>query len=251
MKKVFLIFSALISSVFFTACIQNSDEQYEVEDFQVDNEYIEYPDADEDAVSDDDATGSVWDVTFSFLGTINNGELSDDDTVSGAVNDDDETNDDDTAAPADKQDIVYGSGVLTYINLAGEPVMINSDSWAIKKSITLNSGHKVPILQVFFADSALHADDDGRVVYFVLQLEGSSVSSKSETYYINNDKLYKAKVKLSDDGKIEEICYIQEPDPTKGKVNIYTSNIRIGEELRVDGYANMLDMEVKECKIMN
>ncbi|MBR6422350.1 hypothetical protein IKS86_06535 [bacterium] len=224
MKKVFLIFSALIFSVFFTACIQNSDEQYEVEDFQVDNEYIEYPDADDDTVSDDDAAGAVWDVSFSFLGTINDGNA---------------------------ETINYGSGVLTYINLEGNPVMVNSASWVIKKSITLNSGHQVPILQVFFADSAAHADDDGRIVYFVLQLEGSSVSSKSETYYINNDKLYKAKVRLDEEGKIEEICYIQEPDPTKGKVNIYTSNIRIGEELRVDGYANMLDMEVKECKVMN
>ena len=219
MKNVFLIFSALFFSVFFTACIQNSDEQYEVDDFQVDNEsyYKEYED--DDTVSDDDAAGSVWDVNFSFLGTINDGNA---------------------------ETINYGSGLLTYVDLEGNTITVNSASWVIKKSITLNSGHEVPMLQIFFADNAANVDDDGRVVYFVLQLEGSSVSSKSETYYINNDKLYKAKVKLDPEtGKINEICYIEEPDSTKGKVNIYTSNIRIGEELKVDGYANMLDMEVK------
>lgn len=225
MKKVFVIFSALFFSVFFTSCIQNSDEQYEVDDFQNDSEsyYKEYED--EDAISDDDASGEVWDVSFSFLGTINDGNA---------------------------ETINYGSGLLTYLNLLNETVTINSSSWAIKKSMTLSSGHQVPIIQVFFADNSSNTDDDGRVTYFILQLEGSSVSSKSETYYLNNDKLYKAKVKLdSETGKIDEICYIQEPDSTKGKVNIYTSNIRIGEELKVDGYANMLDMEVKECKTMN
>ena len=148
--------------------------------------------------------------------------------------------------------ITYGSGLLTYLNLLQETISVNSASWAIKKTITLNSGHQVPMIQIFFADNSSNVDDDGRVIYFILQLEGSSVTSKSETYYLNNDKIYKARVKLNaDSGKIEEICYIQEPDPTKGKVNIYTSNIRIGEELRVDGYANMLDMEVLECKTMN
>lgn len=212
-------------SVFFTACIQNSDEQYEVDDFQTDNEFQIDGYEDEDSVSDDDASGSVWDVNFSFLGTINDGNA---------------------------ETMNYGSGHLTYVDLEGNSIMVNDSSWVIKKSITLNSGHEVPILQIFFADNPANKDDDGRVVYYVLQLEGSSVSSKSETYYINNDKLYKAKVRLNDEtGKIEEICYIQEPDSTKGKVNIYTSNIRIGEDLRVDGYANMLDMEVKECKVMN
>jgi len=225
MKNVFLFFSALVFSVFFTACIQDSDEQYDVDDFQTDSEsyYKDYED--DDQISDDDASSAVWDVNFSFLGTINDGNA---------------------------ETINYGSGLLTYVDLEGNTVMINTASWAIKKMITLNSGHQVPILQIFFADNASNQDDDGKVVYFVLQLEGSSVSSKSETYYINNDKLYKAKVRVNaETGKIEEICYIQEPDSTKGKVNIYTSNIRIGEELKVDGYANMLDMEVIECKVMN
>ena len=167
----------------------------------------------------------MWDVNFSFLGNINDGNA---------------------------ETINYGSGLLTYLNLLGETITVNSASWALKKSITLSSGHQVPIIQIFFADNSSNTDEDGRVIYFVLQLEGSSVSSKSETYYLNNDKLYKAKVKLNEEtGAIDEICYIQEPDPTKGKINIYTSNIRIGEELKVDGYANMLDMEVKECKTMN
>jgi len=225
MKKVFLVFSALMFSVFFTACIQNTDEQYDVEDFQTDNEsyYKEYED--EDMVSDEDTSSAVWDVNFSFLGTINDGNAEN-------MND--------------------GSGLLTYIDLEGNTISVSSSSWAIKKTMTLNSGHQVPMIQIFFADNPSNKDEDGYVVYFVLQLEGSSVSSKSETYYINNDKLYKAKVKLNEETeKIEEICYVEEPDSTKGKVNIYTNNIRIGEELKVDGYANMLKMEVVECKRMN
>ena len=225
MKKVFLILSALIFSLFFTACVQNTDDQYDVEDFQTDNESYYTGYEDEDFVSDDENAAAVWDVNFSFLGTINDGNAD---------------------------SINYGSGLLTYINLLGETISVNSATWAIKKSITLNSGHQVPIIQIFFADNSSNVDEDGRVIYFILQLEGSSVSSKSETYYINNDKLYKARVKLnSETGKIEEICYVQEPDSTKGKVNIYTNNIRIGEELKVEGYANMLDMEVVECKTMN
>jgi hypothetical protein len=225
MKNVFLVFSALMFSLFFTACVQNSDEQFEVDDFQTDDEsyYREYED--EDVVSDEDASSAVWDVNFSFLGTINDGNA---------------------------ENINYGSGLLTYVNLLSETISVSGASWAIKKSITLNSGHQVPMIQIFFADNSSNVDEDGRVLYFILQLEGSSVSSKSETYYINNDKLYKAKVKLNaETGKIEEICYIQEPDSTKGKVNIYTNNIRVGEELKVEGYANMLDMEVIECKTMN
>jgi len=225
MKKVFLFFSALIFSMFFTGCIQDSEDADGVEDYQQDNEsyYMEYED--EDFISDEDVAGSVWDVNFSFLGTIND---------------------------SNAETINYGSGLLTYVDLLGDTITVNSASWAIRKYLTLNSGHEVPILQIFFADNSSNVDEDGRVIYFILQLEGSSVSSKSETYYLNNDKLYKARVKLNPDtGKIEEICYIQEPDSTKGKVNIYTSNIRVGEELKVDGYANMLDMEVRECKAMN
>lgn len=225
MKKCFPILATLFFSIFFTSCIQNSDEQYDVEDFQNDDEsyYKEYED--EDEIADDETAATTWDVNFSFLGTINDGNT---------------------------ETINYGSGLLTYRDLEGNTITVNSASWVIKKSITLSSGHEVPILQVFFADNSANTDDDGRVLYFILQLEGSSVSSKSETYYLNNDKLFKAKVKLvKETGEIEEICYIQEPDSTKGKVNIYTSNIRIGEELKVDGYANMLDMEVKECKAMN
>ena len=260
MKKFFLIFSTMIFTLFLASCIQNSDEQYDVEDFQNDSEsyYQEYED--EDEISDEDSSAAVWDVTFSFVGTINNGELNEDDAAGDAVNDDeisddDEINDDDAGSSGTDnggmQNIVYGSGLLTYLNLLKETVMINSSAWAIKKAMTLASGHKVYIIQVFFADNPSNADEDGYVTYFILQLEGSSVSSKSETYYLNNDKLYRAKVKLGSTGDIEEICYIQEPDPTKGKINIYTSNIRIGEELKVDGYADMLDMEVKECKVMN
>ena len=225
MKNFLFAFVMAVFTMFLASCVPNDDDAPEVEDFQNDTEfrYSEYED--DDSVSDDDSTSQVWDVNFNFYGVINDGN---------------------------SENITYGSGLLTYLNLLQETISVNSASWAIKKTITLNSGHQVPMIQIFFADNSSNVDEDGRVIYFVLQLEGSSVSSKSETYYLNNDKIYKSRVKINaETGKIEEICYIQEPDPTKGKVNIYTSNIRIGEELRVDGYANMLDMEVKECKTMN
>lgn len=224
MKNFFSILFATVFVSLLISCVQNSDEQYEVEDFQTDNEsyYKEYED--DDSVSDDEADSTVWDVNFSFSGIINDGNA---------------------------ETVTYGSGLLTYINAALETVALNS-TWAIKKSLTLNSDHKIPILQIFFADNSQNADPDGWVLYFILQLEGSSVSSKSETYYLNYDKIYKSKVKLnSETGKIEEICYIQEPDPTKGKINIFTNNIRIGEELKIGGYANMIDMENSDCKKMN
>ncbi len=225
MKKCFFAFLTAVFAIFMTSCIPNDEDMPDVEDFQNDDEYryTEYPD--DESASDDENMLSVWGATFNFYGIINDGN---------------------------SDNIDYGSGILTYLNLQNESVSVSAASWAIKKTLTINSGHQVPIIQIFFADNASNVDEEGRVLYFILQLEGSSVSSKSETYYLNNDKLYKARVKLNaESGKIEEICYLQEPDPTKGKVNIYTSNIRIGEELRVDGYADMLDMEIKECKTMN
>ena len=106
------------------------------------------------------------------------------------------------------------------------------------------------MIQVFFEDDKI--DDEGRKVLFVLQLEGSSVASRSETHYLNNDKIYETKVKVDETtGKIKEICYMQEPNVSEGIVYIYTNNIRIGEELRVSGYANMKEMETKDCKMMN
>ena len=225
MKNVFWAFLITALAIIITSCIPNDEDMPDVEDFQNDDEYrySEYPD--EDEISDDDSASTVWGVTFNFYGIINDGSA---------------------------ENMINGSGILTYLNLLNESVSVSAASWAIKKTLTLNSGHQVPIIQIFFADNASNVDEDGRVLYFILQLEGASVSSKSETYYLNNDKIYKARVKLNaESGKIEEICYLQEPDPTKGKVNIYTNNIRVGEELRVDGYADMLDMEIKECKTMN
>jgi hypothetical protein len=50
---------------------------------------------------------------------------------------------------------------------------------------------------------------------------------------------------------IKEICYVQEPYSNKGRVTIFTHNIRVGEELRVEGVANMFNMEIIECKVLN
>ena len=222
MSKFFSAFLAAFFAMFLTGCIQNDTAVDEIEDYQTDNTSYYMELEDEDYIPDEDVEEEIWDVKFSFSGTINDGNA---------------------------ENIVNGSGLLTYIDDENMPFTINS-AWAIKKDITLNSGKKVPMIQVFFADN--HVDDNGQRVYFVLQLEGSSVSSRSETHYLNNDKIYEARVKINDEtGKVKEICYIREPNPTKGIVHIFTNNIRIGEELRVDGYADMLDMEIKECKKMN
>lgn len=249
--KYFFTVCFSISVALLASCSQiNNNSSEEIEDFQndIDNKshYQEY--GDEEFVSDEDVAGESWDVNFTFAGVINDGNIKN--STSGGDTEEGTEGDDDGGSGDSSESVTLGSGLLTYLNLLGEPISVNAASWAIKKTLTLNSGHQIPILQIFFADNEANIDEDGRVLYFILQLEGSSVSSKSETYYLNNDKLYKAKVKLNA-GRIEEICYVQEPDPTKGKVNIYTHNIRIGEELKVSGYANMKDMEVKECKTMN
>ena len=228
MKKFFSAFLAVLITVFLTSCPKNDFSDVETEDYQQsDKNASSYykDDEEEDTGEEEDPENAQWDVNFTFSGTINDGNA---------------------------ENINLGSGILTYINIANETITVNSATWAIKKTITLNSGHQVPMIQIFFADNSSNVDEEGRFIYFILQLEGSSVSSKSETYYLNNDKLYKARVKIDPETEgIDEICYIQEPDPSKGKVNIFTHNIRIGEELRVSGYANMKDMEIKECKKMN
>lgn len=215
---------AVFFALFLTSCIQNDTTVDEIEDFQTDNASYYMETEDEDFVPDEDAVEKIWDVTFSFSGVINDGNA---------------------------ENIIDGSGQLTYIDSESNAITINSAAWAIKKNITVNDNHEVPMIQVFFADSTSNADEYGWVTYFVLQLEGSSVSSRSETHYLNNDKLYETRVKLKENEKIREICYIQEPDVSEGIVYIYTNNIRIGEELRVSGYANMKEMETKDCKMMN
>ncbi len=223
--KIWFSLVLAVVSLFLVSCIQDAEDQYDIIDYQTDEEsyYKEYQD--EDVVSDDPKSEQSWDVTFQFLCTINDGNT----------------------APADMN---FGQGLLIYRDLEGNRISVNYASWVIKKSITLNSGVEIPILQVFFTDDPGSVDDDGRVLYWVLQLEGSSLA-KSETYFLNNDKLYKTKVKLAEDNSIAEICYLQEPESSQGKVTLYTSNIRIGEELRLDGYANMNTLETPECKKMN
>lgn len=216
-----LFAAVLLFMSFAVSCIQETTDQSKITDWRNDGEnyYKEYPD--EDELIDSENTGEIWDVRFSFLGVINDGNT-----------------------PAESMQ--YGSGSLTYLNLENNNVTINSSLWAIKKSIKISSGHEVPIIQIFFADDAANVTPEGTVTYYVLQLEGSSIA-KSETYYLNNDKIFKADVTLAD-GKIKKICYIQEPYSNKGSVTIYTHNIRVGEELRIEGNADMFDMEILECK---
>lgn len=223
MNKLFSAFVAVFFALFLTSCIQNDTSVDEIEDFQTDNTSYYTETEGEDFTPDEDAVEEVWDVTFSFSGVINSGTA---------------------------ENMIDGFGQLTYINSDNNAVTINSSAWAIKKNITVNDNHEVPMIQVFFEDDKI--DDEGRKVLFVLQLEGSSVASRSETHYLNNDKIYETKVKVDETtGKIKEICYMQEPNVSEGIVYIYTNNIRIGEELRVSGYANMKEMETKDCKMMN
>ncbi|HPA56659.1 MAG TPA: hypothetical protein PLX56_04610 [bacterium] len=219
-KFVFMILPVL----FMLSCIQETTDKYSNPSYLTDSEsyYKDYPD--ETGVSDDDPENEIWDVRFSFLGVINDGNAA-------------------------AENIQYGSGNLTYLDLEKNSISINSAMWAIKKSIKISSGHEVPIIQIFFADDPANTSEEGKVTYYILQLEGSSIA-KSETYYLNNDKIYRAEVTLEEE-LIKEICYVQEPYSNKGRVTIFTHNIRVGEELRVEGVANMFNMEIIECKVLN
>lgn len=218
-----LLMTALFMVSFWMSCVQETADKSAITDWRNDgqNYYKEYPD--EDMVEDADVAGDLWDVRFSFLGVINDG-----------------------ATPAESMQ--FGSGALTYLNLENNNVTINASLWAIKKTIKISSGHEVPIIQIFFADDPANVTPEGTVTYYILQLEGSSIA-KSETYYLNNDKVFKADVTLAD-GKIKKICYVQEPYSNKGSVTIFTHNIRVGEELRIEGKADMFDMEIVECKTL-
>ena len=220
--RMFFVFIILV----FTSlsCIQEAADKYSNPSYLTDTEsyYKEYPDVDETV--DEDVVGKTWDVIFSFYGIINDGNAA-------------------------LEDMELGSGYLNYLNLEGKTITVNNSVWAIKKDITIISGHAVPMIQVFFADSPDSVSEDGKVIYHVLQLEGASLA-KSETFYLNNDKLFKADVTL-EAGAIKEICYIQEPYSSRGGVTIFTNNIRVGEELRIEGEADMYDMEVIECKTLN
>ncbi|HPS31350.1 MAG TPA: hypothetical protein PLZ43_13910 [bacterium] len=218
-----LLITALFMVSFWISCVQETADKSAITDWRNDgqNYYKEYPD--EDVLTDSDVVEDLWDVRFSFLGVINDG-----------------------TTPAENMQL--GSGALTYLNLEKNNVTINSSLWAIKKSIKISSGHEVPIIQIFFADDTANVSPEGTITYYILQLEGSSIA-KSETYYLNNDKIFKADVTL-EDGKIKRICYIQEPYSNKGSVTIFTHNIRVGEELRIEGKADMFDMEIVECKTL-
>ncbi len=222
--KIRMFFILLVVTLTSLSCIQEAADKYSNPSYLTDTEsyYQEYPDTEETV--DEDLVTESWDVIFSFYGTINDGNAA-------------------------QEDMELGSGYLTYLNLEGKSVTVNDSVWAIKKDITISSGHSVPMIQVFFADNPENVSEEGYVTYYILQLEGASLA-KSETYYLNNDKLFKANVEL-EAGAIKEICYIEEPYSSRGGVTIFTNNIRIGEELRIEGEADMHEMEVIECKTLN
>jgi hypothetical protein len=220
MRNIAVIVSVL-ASVFIFSCIQESGDRYYNPSFLNDSDsyYQDYPD--ETEVSEEDVAEYKWDVRFSFYGIINDGD-------------------------APMENIQLGSGSLIYLDDIGESITVNGRVFALRKNMTITSGHEVPLIQIFFGDDV--PGEDGWVLFYVLQLEGSSVS-KAETYYLNNDKLYRTRM-LWQDNDIKEVCYDQEPYTHKGKVIIYTGNIRIGEDLRVEGNAMMKDMETIECRVL-
>ncbi len=220
MKKLSLLFAFMLP-VFLLSCIQETGDRYYNPSFLSDRDsyYQEYPDIVE--LSDDEISERAWDVRFSFYGVINDGNATSD-------------------------TINYGSGSLIYLNELGEPITVNSRVWALRKHMRITSGHEVPLIQVIFANDSI--EDDGRYIYFVLQLEGSSIS-RAETYFLNNDKIYKSLVTLEND-EMKEVCYVEEPYSHRGKVIIYTNNIRVGEDLRVEGFTMMREMETVECRTL-
>lgn len=220
-RMILILLALILTSL---SCIQEASDQYSNPSYLTDTEsyYKEYPDVDETV--DEDSVTKNWDVIFSFYGIINDGN-------------------------AGQDEIEFGSGYLTYLNLEKKSITVNDSVWAIKKDIKISSGHNVPMIQVFFADNPEKVSEEGYVTYYVLQLEGASLA-KSETFYLNNDKLFKANVEL-EAGAIKKICYIEEPYSSRGGVTIFTNNVRIGEELRIEGEADMHEMEVVECKTLN
>ncbi len=219
--KVRSFFVLFIFFVLMMSCVQESGDKYYNPSFLTDSEsyYQSYPDDVE--ISEEDAAEYAWDVRFNFYGVIN-----------------------DSNTPM--ENMQFGSGTLIYLNELGESISVNSRVWAVRKHMKIASGHEVPLIQVLFGEDDV--SEEGTNLYYVLQLEGSSIS-RTETYYLNNDKIYRAQVLLQDD-EIVEICYDQEPYTHRGRVIIYTNNIRVGEDLRIEGYAMMRDMETVECRIL-
>ncbi|HNT26586.1 MAG TPA: hypothetical protein PKH10_00270 [bacterium] len=175
-----------------------------------DDVYPEYPD--EDAPPE-----KVWQARFQFYGIIN-------------------------AENTPTADLQFGDGRLTYLNEALEETVYIGALWVMKKNINNSAGFSIPLLQVFFTDHL----QDGEATTFVLQLDGSSMTKK-EVFYLNNDKLYLTETTRTD-GEIAQICF--EREALEGRVNLFSSSIRDGEPLHLDGYADLRVMDPVECKVL-
>ncbi len=173
----------------------------------------EYP----DTTDGDSIVEKVWQARFQFYGVIN-GENT---PVS---------------------DLRLGDGRLTYINDANEEEVYIGAVWVMKKNINNSAGFQIPLLQVFFAQHL----EDGAGSTFVLQLDGSSMTKK-EVFYLNNDKLYLTEVTRLN-GEMTEVCF--KKDAVDGVVNLFTSSIREGEPLSLNGHADLRTMDPVECKTL-
>lgn len=217
MKKIAAAVFFLVVIVISFSCAQKAKDDIGNHNYFTDNENF-YQDEQNTETPDEDAVKErVWQVTFSFYGIIND-------------------------AAASSKDLQYGDGKLVYKDLAGVETTVNGAVWALKKFTNNSSGNQIPLIQVFFANSTA----DGTSTYFVLQLEGSSIA-KNETYFINNDKLYKTTATRLND-KITKICFDEEPND--GIVYILSKSVRTGEPLSVEGKADLKEMSPVECKDM-
>ena len=216
MNRVWLMFAAMLV-LLCGACSETPADDIGKYDYlnDLENYYTdeEYPD-----VNDDDGiVGRQWQVSFQFYGVIN-GE----DTPTG--------------------DLRFGDGRLTYIDDAGEEVVYIGALWVMKKNINNSAGYQIPLLQLFFSQHL----EDGDASTFVLQLDGSSMNRK-EIFYLNNDKLYLTDITRTG-GEMSKICF--KKDAVDGVVHLFTSSIREGEPLSLDGYADLRVMDPVECKTL-
>ncbi|MFO7736603.1 MAG: hypothetical protein R6W70_10395 [bacterium] len=211
----------LIFCLFFSSCFeppQNEMPSYDYKN-ETGNLYHEYETV--DVGTQDAEMYEKWDVpTFSFYGTIN-----------------------DSQTPFES--IEMGEGTLVY-NSEDVDEAYGEFTWAVKKHIQTSAGHKIPIIQVFFANTF----DSESYTAFILQITGSSVV-KNEVHFLGLDKLYKVEI-TSSEGVFSEICFLEEPPRGQagGIVYFLEHSSKVGEILSVKGHAMMDAMDPVDCKDM-
>lgn len=212
-----LVFAATAFLFLCSACSEAPQDDIGKYDYlnDLENYYTdeEYP----DVTDGDSIVEKIWQARFQFYGVIN-GENT---PIS---------------------DLRLGDGRLTYINDANEEEVYIGAVWVMKKNINNSAGFQIPLLQVFFAQHL----EDGAGSTFVLQLDGSSMTKK-EVFFLNNDKLYLTEVTRLN-GEMTEVCF--KKDAVDGVVNLFTSSIREGEPLSLNGHADLRAMDPVECKTL-